>query len=65
MAWKLSNLPGGKDFPVEQATAAPGEQRNVERPIEVGDRVEIPDCGWFVCTAAGPDGYEFKRVDGE
>jgi hypothetical protein len=32
MGWKLSDLPGphNRDFPVEQATAAPGEKRNVE-----------------------------------
>lgn len=32
MGWKLSNLPNGRDDyepPVEQATAAPGEKRNV------------------------------------
>jgi hypothetical protein len=35
MGWKLSNLPGGADFegPVEQATAAPGEKRNVSRVV--------------------------------
>jgi hypothetical protein len=52
MAWKLSNLPGGEDFeaasaddPVEQATAAPGEKRNVSH-------------GWIsvaIETDAGPD----------
>jgi hypothetical protein len=51
MAWKLSNLPGGKDFEVEQATAAPGEKRNVgsKRRLRivnehgVGNRTRIYD----------------------
>lgn len=67
MPWKLSNLPGGEDFerenaPVEQATAAPGEKRDVS-----------PDCdalsafGEVNCTLpVGHDGpHRFEWTDGE
>ncbi len=58
MAWKLSNLPGGKDFPVEQATAAPGEKRDLghfyEKYRGVGP-VRMTRAEWLeICELAGP-----------
>jgi hypothetical protein len=67
MAWKLSNLPGGEDFeaasadyPVEQATAAPGEKRDLgfdidkarERIARLGVVLDAMQAAWDEFQAA-------------
>lgn len=52
---------------VEQATAAPGEKRAVERPVQVGDEFDF-DLGLgmtkFVITKIDADGIHMEPANG-